>query len=294
MKRSSLFISLVLLFLLVMVGIPLATASPTISSIRPISAPNTGDVTVTYTGTGYNKDSTVWMKTCDSKSTVYGTVTSWSPTSLTARFSFRGEKPSSYNVWVNSPFTDNEGNYWPQDAEVLKSGFSIYQGTGTTYTTTTTTGTVTGTTTVTTSVTYGEGDNSVFFETNPSGATIYLDGDEVGTSAFTYYTNKEGVFDVVVKKTGYEDYAAQVTILEGKRVRFYALLTQLAEGSTPSSTKPASGTPGKTVTTIRKSTLKIPTPLGTDPPVTEESPMDPALAIGAAGIAIGFVLLGRQ
>ena len=294
MKRSSLFISLVLLFLLVMVGIPLATASPTISSIRPISAPNTGDVTVTYTGTGFNKDSTVWMKTCDGKSTVYGIVTRSSPTSLTARFSFRGEKPSSYNVWVNSPWTDQYGNYFPQDAEVLTSGFSIYQGAGTTYTTTTTTGTTTATTTVTTTVTSGEGDNSVFFETNPSGATVFLDGDEVGTSAFTYYTNKDGTFDVVVKKIGYEDYTAKVTILEGKRVRFYALLTQLEAGSTPYSTTPSSGTSGKNVTTIRKSTLKIPTPLGTDPPVTEESPMDPALALGAAGIAIGFVLLRRR
>lgn len=293
MIRSPLSVSLVLLFLLVMIGIPLATASPTISSIRPISAPNNGDVTVTYTGTGYNKDSTVWMKTCDGKSTVYGTVTSWSPTSLTARFSFRSQSPNQYNVWVNSPFTDNFGNYWPQDAEVLKSGFSIYQGTGSTYTTTTT-GTVTGTTTVTTSVTTGEGENSVFFETNPSGATIYLDGNDVGTSAFTYYTNMDGTFDVVVKKIGYEDYTAKVTILEGKRVRFYALLTQLEAGSTPSSTTPSSGTPGKIVTTIRKSSLKIPTPLGTDPPVTEESPGDPALALGAAGIAIGFVLLRRR
>jgi hypothetical protein len=276
-----------------MVGIPLATASPTISSIRPISAPNNGDVTVTYSGTGFNKDSTVWMKTCDGKSTVYGTVTRSSPSSLTARFSFRGEKPSSYNVWVNSPFTDDFGNYWPNDAEVLTSGFSIYQGTGTTYTTTTT-GTTTATTTVTTTVTSGEGDNSVFFETNPSGATVFLDGNEVGTSAFTYYTNKEGTFDVVVKKIGYEDYTAKVTILEGKRVRFYALLTLLASGSTPSATTPSSGTPGKTVTTIQKSTLKIPTPLGTDPPVTEESPVDPALALGAAGIAIGLVLLRRR
>lgn len=293
MKRSSLFVCLVLLFLLVAAGIPTAAASPTISTVRPISAPNNGDVTVTYTGTGYNRDSSVWMKTCDGKSTVYGTVTSWSPTSLTARFSFRGEKPSSYNVWVNSPFTDDFGNYWPNDAEVLTSGFSVYQGTGTTYTTTTT-GTVTGTTTVTTSVTYGEGENSIFFETNPGGATIFLNGNEVGTSAFTYYTHQDGVFDVVVKKVGYEDYTAQVTILEGKRVRFYALLTPLEAGSTPSSTKSANGTAGKTVTAIRKSTLKVPTPLGTFGPPAEESPADPALVLGAAGIAIGFVLLRRR
>ncbi|RPI39194.1 MAG: PEGA domain-containing protein [Methanoregulaceae archaeon] len=293
MKRSSLSVCLFLIFLLVTAGIPLAAASPTISRVSPETAPNTGDVTVTYTGSGYNEDSSVWMITCDGKSRVSGTIIRVSPTSLTARFSFRGQTLGKYNVWVNSPWTDSYGNYYPQDAERIPSGFTLYQGTGTTYTTTTT-GTVTAMTTVTTSVTSGEGDNSVFFETNPGGATVFLNGNEVGTSAFTYYTNQEGVFDVVVKKTGYEDYTAKVTILEGKRVRFYALLTLLASGSTPSATTPANGTPGKIVTTIRKSTLKIPTPLGTDTPVTEESPGDPALALGAAGIAIGLVLLRRR
>ena len=232
MKGSIFPVGLILLFFLAVAGIP-AAASPSITDVRPVSAPNNGDVTVTITGTGFNSQSTVWMKTCDGKSTVYGTVTRSSPTSLTARFSFRGEKPSSYNVWVNSPWTDSYGNYFPEDAEKIPSGFTLYQGTGTTYTTTTT-GTTTATSTVTTTVTSGEGDNSVFFETNPSGATVFLDGNEVGTSAFTYNTNKEGTFDVVVKKIGYEDYTAKVTILEGKRVRFYALLTLLASGSTPS------------------------------------------------------------
>jgi hypothetical protein len=59
-------------------------------------------------------------------------------------------------------------------------------------------------------------------------------------------------------------------------------------------TTPASGTPAKTVTTIQKSTLKIPTPLGTFAPAAEESPVDPALALGAAGIAIGLVMLRRR
>jgi hypothetical protein len=62
--------------------------------------------------------------------------------------------------------------------------------------------------------------------------------------------------------------------------------------ATPSAS--SSSAPVKTNTTIRKSTLKIPTPLGTDPPVTEESPADPALALGAAGIVIGLVLLRRR
>jgi hypothetical protein len=294
MKRSSLFVCLIFLVLLAAAGIPIVAASPTISGIRPITAPNSGDVDITYTGTGYTAESSVWMITCDGKSKLYGTVLKVSPTSLTARFAFRGQTLGDYNVWVNSPWTDQYGNYFPQDAARIPSGFRLYQGTGTIYTTTTTTGPTTATTTVTTSVTYGEGDNSVFFETNPTGAEIFLNGDDVGTSAFVYYTNKDGTYDVVVKKIGYEDYAAKVTILKGKRVSFYAILTPLASGSTPSVTTPSSGTPVKTITTVRKSTLKVPTPLGTDPPTTEESPVDPALALGAAGIAIGLVLLRRR
>jgi hypothetical protein len=179
-------------------------------------------------------------------------------------------------------------------AELDKS-FQIYQGSGsTTYTTTTTS---TETTTATTVTTSPNGDNSVFFETNPAGAEIWLDGEDVGTSTFTFNTNRDGTYDVVVKKAGYEDYVAKLTIIRGQRVHFYAPLTQLVSNATAVTTT-ASATPGKniTTTTIQKSTRKMPTPLGTDDPSpsAEDSPADPALALGAAGIAIGLVLLRRR
>ena len=175
------------------------------------------------------------------------------------------------------------------------------------YTTTTTTGTSDTTTTATPDVTTitttasssGEGANSVFFETNPSGAEIWMNGQDLGTSIFTYYTDRDGTYDVVAKKLGYEDYEAKVTILSGQRVRFYGLLTPLATDDTgntsatpgASSVVPGKNTTVKNGTAIQKSTLKVPTPWGTDPPATdEESSVDPALALGAAGIAIGLVL----
>jgi hypothetical protein len=196
-----------------------------------------------------------------------------------------------------------EGDYdvlvYSNDGATYKlRGFSVYSG-GSYATTTTTTAKVTTTTTTTTIPTY-LGSNSVYFETNPTGAEIYLNGDHVGTSTFTYKTDRDGSFTVVVKKTGYEDYVDRVTILSGgQRVRFYCQLTPLASttnnmttNGTPSVS--SSSTPGKTNTTVRKSTLKIPTPLGTDPPVTEESPANPATALWAAGIAITFVLFRRR
>jgi hypothetical protein len=299
MKRPPLFTWLGLLLLLCVVVIPVA-ASPTISSVSPSSAPNNCDMDVTIRGTGFTEGSSVWISSCSTGAIVHGTVLSWSSTSIKCRFSFRGTKPGSYNLAVNSPFTDPAGGYYPNDACELKQAFEIYQGTGTTYTPTTTTGTTTTRTTVTTSATSGHGENSVFFETNPTGAEISVNGEHVGTSAFTYYTDRDGTFEVVARKLGYEDYVDRVTILSGgQRVRFYAQLTQLTSTTNTTTTNgtpsvSSSSIPGKTTTTVRKSTLKIPTPLGTDPPVTEESPANPATALWAAGIAIAFVLFRRR
>jgi hypothetical protein len=287
MKRFPLFVCLVLL--LFVVGIP-AAAVVTISRVSPESGPNNGDVSVTITGSGFNKDTTVWMSSCTTGGLVPGTVVKWSNTSLTCRFSFNGQKPAKYDVKVDSPFTDPLGNYYPQDVVMLSQSFSVYQGTGTTTVATTIPGTTDVTTTIMTAATSGAGANSVFFETNPSGAEIWLSDEDVGTSTFTYYTDRDGTFDVVAKKTGYEDYEDRVTILSGQP------LSSTSNNVTTNATSSASSSsaPVKTNTTIRRSTLKIPTPLGTDPPVTEESPADPALALGAAGIVIGLVLLRRR
>ena len=105
MKGSIFLVCLILLFFLVVAGIPVA-ASPSVTDIRPVSAPNNGDVTVTITGTGFNSQSTVWMtpsSVCDPSHKIYGTVCSWSSTSGTCTFSFRDQNPGLYTVWVNSP-----------------------------------------------------------------------------------------------------------------------------------------------------------------------------------------------
>jgi len=305
MKRSLLYFSLGLLLLLVIAGIP-AAASPTVTGVSPVSAPNNGDYKLTIRGTGFTEDTTTWISSCPTGGIAYGTVTTWSSTSLTATFPLNGLKAGLYAVYVNTPFTDIAHGYHAKDGGYLVDSFNVYQGTGTVYTTTTTTGTSDTTTTATPDVTTtttasssGEGANSVFFETNPSGAEIWMNGQDLGTSIFTYYTDRDGTYDVVAKKLGYEDYEAKVTILSGQRVRFYGLLTPLATddpGNTSATPGASSVVPGKNTTVkngtaIQKSTLKVPTPWGTDPPATdEESSVDPALALGAAGIAIGLVL----
>lgn len=291
MKRFPLFVSLILLLPAIIAGIS-ADAAPTLSDIRPISAPNNDNALLTITGSGFNNRCMVWMTPstkCEADNDLYGYGCSFSPTSITCTFPIKGVTPGTYTVWANCPYTDPNGNELP-DMNVLSTRFQVYQGTSTSKTTATTT----KTTTARTTETRGDGENSVFFETNPPDATIYLSGNEVGTSTFTYYTNREGVYDVLVKKSGYQDYEAKVVILEGKRVHFYAPLVELLPGNTTPRTSSASGTPARTVMPAQKSTLKIPTPLGTFIPVTEESPIDPAVALLAAGIAIGFVQIRRR
>jgi hypothetical protein len=297
MKRLSLFVCISLLLLLVAAGVPLVAATPTVTSVRPVSGPNNGDITLTITGTGFDGNSTVWLRKCVYPSaTIDGTILSISKTQIKATFPLDGKYVGDYDVRVNTP-TSFMGSP-SDDIGILTAGFEVYKATGSS--SSTTTATTTEETVATTATTVSSGENSVFFQTEPTGAEIWLDGEDVGTSTFTYYTNHEGTFDVVVKKIGYEDYPAKVTILEGKRVSFMAPLTPLSSSSTTTVTTKPSATPGKTTssgkntTAIPKSTMKVPTPWGTDPPVTEESPVDPALALGAAGIVIGFVLLRRR
>jgi hypothetical protein len=291
MKRFSLFVGLFLLLLLV--PAPTSATIPIISRISPSSGPSGSTVTVTVTGDYFDSSSDVIFARCgmryNTAGHMSGTTISWTDKKLIAEFQLTGVV-GDYDVLVSSQ----------TGTGVYERGFNLYRGSSS-GTTTTTTATATTTTTVktTTNPTYS-GSNSVYFETNPSGAEIYLNGDHVGTSTFTYKTDRDGTFAVVVKKAGYEDYEDRVTILSGgQRVRFYASLIPLAStannvttNATPSASSPSAS--AKTTTTIRKSTLKIPTPLGTNPPLTEESPVNPATALGAAGIAIAFVLLRRR
>jgi len=299
-----------LAILLVIAGMPIATASPTISGISPSSGPNNMDVQIIVHGTGFNTStSTVWLKMCPNEKNAVGEHPLYpssysvdSSTQITATFPLSGRDVGWYDVHVEQPGSAKDMNL-PIVAYIYPIAFQVYAATGSgpSYSTTDTPGTTA--TTVPTYSTPSSGDNSVFFETDPAGAEIWLDGDDVGTSTFTYHTDRDGTYDVVAKMAGYEDYDAKVTIIRGQRVSFYAPLTLLSCSSSnatstttaTTATTAVSGTPVKTVTTIQKSTLKIPTPWGTDPPTTEESlPVDPAVVFGATSIAIGIVLLRRR
>lgn len=145
----------------------------------------------------------------------------------------------------------------------------------------------TNTTTDTTTTAERPG-GSVYFETYPDGATVWLDNINIGNSAFTYFSEKTGTRDVLVRKKGYEDYTGNVTIVDGKRVIFYARLTQVSYNLNDTKTPTI---PVTTATTLWKSTIPIPTPWPTS---TQESPVDPAIVPGAVAIGMGFFVLWRR
>jgi PEGA domain len=292
MKRFPLLICLIVLLLLVPGGVlALDTPAPHITGFSPNNAPNTVNVPVLITiyGSDFQPGITASFFPCGGSSNSVP-VTYVSSSQVLLSYNFYGAKVSNWHLRLTNP----------TDGDVTES--EIFYVTGTTSTTTTSstsTITATATTTATTVTITPQGKNSIFFDTNPTGATIYLDGEEVGTSAFKYYTDKDGSFNVIAKKTGYEDYEDKVTVVDGgPTAHFYGLLTPLSstETATPTGvTASRTATPVSNVTTIRKSTLKIPTPLGTDPPLTsEESPLDPAMALWAAGVGIMFAVIRRR
>lgn len=132
---------------------------------------------------------------------------------------------------------------------------------------------------------------SMDITSSPSGASIYVDGSLEGTTPDTVDNLEEGTYRVVLKKSGYNDWGKTIKVTAGDSTGVHAYLDAVATvATTVPTTRPT------TVKTTRASTLKVPTtwPSATVPPTTTASPADPAVALGAAGIALGLVVLRRR
>ena len=216
MKGSIFLECLILLFILVVTGIPV-TASPTVTDIRPVSAPNNGEVMVTITGTGFNSQSSVWMtpaSVCDPTNKIFGSCI-WSSTSATCTFSIQGRTPGPYTVWVNSPIINPNGNELPDPASLSKH-FEIYQGTGTNYPITV----YTVTTPYGPSGPYG----TIFVESSPPGAVIYLNDENQGRAPVTITGLWPGSYSISAELAGYEKYTSATTISGPTRSSVYCQL----------------------------------------------------------------------
>jgi hypothetical protein len=222
MKSSILIVCRILLILLVVAGIPVA-ASPTVTDIRPVSAPNNGDVTITITGTGFTSQSTVLLSSCNTGDIIYGTVVSVSDHSITGIFSFRGQTPAMYNMGVNSPFTDPLGLYHPQDGATLSNAFETYKGTGSTY----------AYTPIPVATTYGHAGpyGTIYVESSPAGAVIYLDGDSKGQAPVTITGLWPGSYNISAELAGYQEYTSITTISGPTRSVVYCPLVPDTSGN---------------------------------------------------------------
>jgi hypothetical protein len=274
MKRFPLISCLLLLLLFVTAGVsadtvatttmttsvtapvPTTPVKPILSSITPWTGVTNTTVSITsLAGRDFGKNAGFRLRRASYKDIV-GSVDSVNSTRITGTINLDKQDPGDYEVCV---FND-----------------ASFYTCGLTFTVTTPSETVTA--------------SSIFFETNPTGAIVLLNGTKIGTSAFTYHNATPGTFKVLIQKSGYEDYTGSVTVAEGKHSRYYASLTPRGAG-----TMAVTGTPVITATTIRKSTLKVPTswPTAADT-TTQASPVDPAFALGAAAVGAGILVMRRR
>lgn len=136
---------------------------------------------------------------------------------------------------------------------------------------------------------------SIDVSSSPSGASIYVDSSYRGTTPDTVDDLIEGSHNVVLKMTGYNDWGKFVTVTEGDTSTVDADLVVITTipttVPTPAPTTPPTTVPTK-VKTTRASTTAVLTTWPEETP-TEESPVDPALVIGAVGIGLGLVVFRR-
>jgi hypothetical protein len=136
---------------------------------------------------------------------------------------------------------------------------------------------------------------SIDVSSSPSGASIYVDSSYKGTTPDTVDDLIEGSHKVVLKMTGYNDWGKIVTVTEGDTSTVDADLVVITTVPTTVPTPPPTTPPTTvptTVKTTRASTTAVLTTWPEETP-TEESPVDPALVIGAVGIGLGLVVFRR-
>lgn len=256
MKRVPLLVCLVLLLLFV-TGVPAAASgAPTLSSITPPGGETNTTVSITsLSGKNFDEGAGFRLRRAPSRDVV-GSVKTVNSSTITGTINLDKTVPGDYEVCVfnnASTFTcDLTFTVTPPREAATAS--------------------------------------SIFFETSPTGAIVLLNGVRIGTSAFTYQNATPGTYKVIIQKGGYEDYTGSVTVSEGKRTRFYALLTPRGGGTTAMTTLPV-----QTATTIRKSTLNVPTtwPTAADTP-TPLSAVDPLVTTAAAAAGTLILVVRRR
>jgi serine protease len=145
------------------------------------------------------------------------------------------------------------------------------------------------TSTLTTTTTEAITNGSIYIESNPSNAAVFLNTVYQGKTPVTLYNITRGDYRVVVQKTGYQDWSTRIFVSLGTRSDIYATLNPEVTDTTIVTTIPTA-TILKTTTTI-KSTIKVPTPWPSAT-ATPASPVSILAILGAVGV--GLIVLRKE
>ena len=126
---------------------------------------------------------------------------------------------------------------------------------------------------------------------SPSGASIYVDSVYKGTTPTKVKDMDVGTHKVVLKKTGYGEWAKSIKVTADSTTTVDADLVEIVTAtSTVPTTRMVVTTATMPPTTV-KSSKTVPTPWATASP-TPESPVGIAVIIGA--VAVGIIAAGRR
>jgi hypothetical protein len=228
-----------------------STSAVTLSSITPSSALANTTVSITsLAGTNFQSSASLLLRRAGYND-IYGTVSTLSSTAITGTFNLTSQVPGDYQVCVINPNSDAVcGLTFTIDSDEITNG-------------------------------------SIYFETNPPGASVYVNNTYKGTTPFTLSNVIPGYYKVLVEDSGYQTYTETVKVTSGTKTSFYAKLVS-------SETATATTVPTTTVTTVatmKKSTVKTPTPWPTDT-MTPASPVGTLAIIGA--ISLAFIALRKR
>jgi len=129
-------------------------------------------------------------------------------------------------------------------------------------------------------------NGSIFLESDPSNADVYINTVFKGKTPVTINISR-GTYRVVIQKTGYQDWSNRISVTAGTITDVYAQLSADVTETTIVTTIPKT-TVFKT-TIIKKTTENPITPWPTNTP--KESPGEIMVILGAIGI--GFIVLRK-
>ena len=140
------------------------------------------------------------------------------------------------------------------------------------------------TTTTTETITNG----SIYVESNPTNAAVFLNTEYQGKTPLTLSNITRGYYRILVQKTGYQDWSNRISVSLGTRTDVYATLSPEVTDTTFVTTIPTA-TLLKTTTTI-KSTAKVPTPWPS--PSATTTPIEIVVIPGA--VVLAYVVMRKR